>query len=380
MNYLSLVLILLFTISLIIFVLEKWSPIPIHILPPLPSPVKPSPSPILRNSPSATRTPSFSPSPTPYFGPRPETIIVSGPQENAYLTDQIRVTFRFGALWPDLKEIVYETKLTPLDKDWQTTENNFRAYDLLAGDHTYLFEVRAKTKEGIVDLTPSQRRFRAVLSPYLNKIKIVSVKKPANDQEIMKITLYNDSGSKVNLTGWQIVNSLGVSFVLPKVVETYEQGKPNYLSDLLLNDGDYLILIGKESPLGVDFRLNRCFGYLTYLFNFPFSFSKNCPRPEPEEISSLSPNCQNFLLSLSACEIPSATKINQLDPLCQSYIYNQLNYSSCLNTYRYDRDFYEREWYIFVGRNLFQINNISLESGWVKLLDQNGQLVSFYQF
>lgn len=379
-----LLIILLIVFALLTFILQHWSPVEVKFLPSLPknSPSlflkNPSPSPKMVSSPLPTP-----PSTTPYFGPRPETLILAGPEENSHLTQETKISFRFGAIWPNLEEITFETKLTPLEKDWQTTFNNFRSYNLLAGDHFYTFEVRAKTKEGIIDLTPAQRSFRATLSPYLGKVKIISVQKPKNEEELMKIVIRNESGSPLNLTNWQIFTSLGTNFKFPKVTDLFEQGKIPYLTDLNLNDGDYLILIGDQSPLNVDFRLNRCFGYLTSLYNFKFSFYKNCPHPQPEEINFLSPSCQNFLYSLSSCEIPSATKISQLDLLCQNYIYNKLNYQNCVNTYRYDRSFYEKEWYVFTGKNLFKLDNdivINPVSWWIKLIDQNGQLVDFYQF
>jgi len=325
-----------------------------------------------------TPTHIYTGTPNPYSGMRPETVILSGPQNGAVIDDDIEATFYFAAIWPgDLKNISFETKLSGVDADWQTTYGNSRTIRLLSGDKNYLFQVRAKTSDGIYDLTPAQRSFEAKISSYLDKVQITSASPGQYPYSIMRITLSN-SGSDVDISGWTL-QSYTVKYSIPTGTNLYNPASPGASADIIFKSGDYLTIIGQPSPIGANYRWNKCLGYLNYSPSptpTP-NFDNNCPTPDNFEISNLSISCQNYVRTLWACQIPTSADITNydLDSQCQNFITNRLNYSGCVNRYRYDSDFSSRNWYVYSGNNFLLPDHDKLI-----LRDSQGAAVDFYSY
>ena len=328
------------------------------------------------NTSTPVSSPSLTPSPTPYSGSRPETVILSGPEEGEFVKDEATVVFHFAAIWPgDMKDISFETKVSGIDNDWQGTSVTSRSFILLAGDHTYKFQVRAKTKDGIYDLTPAERNFRSRVSEYIGKVKIISAYPGRFPNQIMKITIRNDAGS-LKITNWTIESTKG-KFNIPAGIGLYDPSIINQTSDIVLNSGDYLFIFGQTSPMDMNFRLNRCFGYLNNLYNFEPDLPRNCPYPERSELNNLSLSCQNYILNLSACEIPKSEDLNNLvgEADCRSFAESRFNYSGCLKRYRYSTDFFEREWYTYSTTDFLSLDHDNLI-----LRDKEGLFVDSYNY
>ncbi|MCX6761181.1 MAG: hypothetical protein NTZ84_03730 [Candidatus Nealsonbacteria bacterium] len=95
-----------------------------------------------------------------------DTLIVSGPKNNEIITDTDQVTFKFRArVYPESigSNIVFETKVSGIDSDWQETGSNSRTIRLKTGTNKYTFSVRAKSG-GFIDNTPETRTFTATVS------------------------------------------------------------------------------------------------------------------------------------------------------------------------------------------------------------------------
>lgn len=318
-------------------------------------------------------SPTPTPTPTPYTGSRPETSIISGPAEGEVIKDEAVAVFHFIGTWDgDQSNISFETKISEIDSDWQSTSVSSRSIELLSGDHTYTFQVRAKTSDGIYDLTPAQRTFRAVISSAMGKVKIISVSPGKYPNQIMKITIRNDADASVDVTGWTIESTSG-KISIPQATELYD---PTILAtansaDITLKKSDYLYVFGESSPMDLNFKLNKCFGYLNSTYNFNPDLPNQCPTPDRSEMTGTSLACQNYILRLSSCEIPNAQELNDLnDSTCSSFANSRLTYNGCISRYRYDADFYKNEWYIYVGTNFVKEKEES-----VILRDGNGLLV-----
>ncbi len=321
-----------------------------------------------------TNTPS--PSATPYTGIRPDTAVVSGPANDEFVKDSAVVIFHYVAIWNgDMNGMTFETKLSGVDSDWQTTSMNARSIILPAGDRNYTFQVRAKTKDGIIDLTAAERTFRAVVSENMGKVKIISATPGRYPNQAMKITLRND-GPAINITGWTLTAGSG-KFVVPTGKEVYNSTSNDEARNIVLNSGDYLFVYGQNSPMDMNFKINKCFGYLNTTYNFEPDLPNSCPRPEKSEMTGVSIACQNYLLGLSTCQIPNSNELNKYveDSACRTFATSQLNYTGCFNRYRYDIDFLGREWYTYSGVNIMKEKDDALT-----LRDAGGLYIDEYTY
>jgi hypothetical protein len=314
------------------------------------------------------------PQPTVYTGPRPETVIVNGPKDWEEVSTTPYVVFQYIALWEgDFRDILFETKVDEIDKDWQRSSGNSRVIQLLPGEHTYHFQVRATTKDGIYDFTPAMRIFRGNISSKTSNVKINSVIPYASPQ---KIIIFN-SGPDIDLTNWTIETSAGF-FTITTGVRLFRPDSQTIHQNIILKTGDSLVVVEGSSPLSFNFYLNRCFGYLTNEYNFNSLFIKDCPRPSYTDISYFSSACQQFINNLDTCQIPSSNDINRFsnDPACQQFIKDYYHYSSCVDRYQSAPDFFKKEWYVFANRGQF----ISTSHDRIVLRDDEGLVVDTYQY
>lgn len=324
-----------------------------------------------------TPVPTVSGTPNPYAGIRPETVIISGPQAGAVIDNDRKATFYFATIWPgDLSNITFETKVTGIDSDWQSTYSNSRTIQLSPGDKNYVFQVRAKTSDGVYDLTPAERNFQAKISSYLDKVKISSVSPGQYPYSVMRITLANNA-SLINITGWTLASNT-VKYSIPTAANIYNPA--TYQADNInLKNGDYLVVLGQTSPIKNNYHLNKCLGYLNSSPSPTPSpnFYNNCPRPDQSEIANLNISCQNYVSGLASCQLPKAADYEDynIDGPCLNFMNSRLNYNGCVQRYHYDSDFFSREWYVYSGNNFLLSDHDKLI-----LRDSAGLLVDVYSY
>ncbi|HPD55559.1 MAG TPA: hypothetical protein PLR11_01990 [Candidatus Paceibacterota bacterium] len=360
---------LLIALVIVLFAL-RYSPVPV-----------PLPGAGSNNSYIQTATPY----PTPYTGPRPETVIVNGPKDWEEVSTTPYVIFQYVAIWDgDLRDILFETKVDEIDKDWQQSTANSRVIHLLPGKHVYHFHVRATTKDGISDNTPATRTFWGNISEKTG-VKITNAFPRSVPQ---KLIIFN-SGPEIDVSDWTIETSFGSSTITTGLaagvgsttvitgVRLFYPHSSIVYQNISLKTGDSLIVVGQKSPSGFNFYLNRCFGYLDADYNFGSLFPKDCPRPSYTEISYFSSACQQFINSLGVCQIPSATDINRFnnDPACQQFLKDYYRYSTCVDRYQSSPDFFKREWYVFAKDQFMNVNHDR-----IVLRDGDGLVVDAYQY
>ena len=237
------------------------------------------------------------------------TYITSGPREGEIINETNKVVFEFGSKVSPAEiegRITYETKVEEFDENWKKTSSEERTINLPPGPKKYTFLVRAKINN-VIDRTPAKRTFTINTSPYFSKVKI-SRAQPKSSSRPSLITLSIQLGreEEINITGWNIKGKKG-SFVIPGGIEKYNPYyNPVPSESIFAKRSDTIYLSGASNPLGkgINFRPNKCLGYLTIHRDFPISLSKNCPRPEKEEISHLEICCQEFIQDLGRCKIP----------------------------------------------------------------------------
>jgi len=309
-----------------------------------------------------------------------DTHIVSGPEEGKVIEDTNEVTFEFGAeISPeDTKgKIYFEIMFEGLDEKWSSTTVK-KITKKLPDPKEYTFLVRAKIQE-VCDPTPAKRTFKINVSPYFGKVKISGTKlKTSSSPSLITLSTGLKKEEEINITKWSIRGKKG-SFVIPKAIERYRHLYEQEPEDIVIEYGDKVYLSGAPGPLGrnINFRPNKCMGYLTNYHSFPISISKNCPRPIKEEISYLEPCCQTFINGLSRCEAPDYSQNLKVlfDPDCISFINNNLNYEGCFKNYSSDADFLQKSWHIYMDTDF-----LSKECDTLYLRDRNNLLVDKYDY
>ena len=205
----------------------------------------------------------------------------------------------------------------------------------------------------------------STVSQYIGKIDISRLRK-ANERTSSVITLRVKpyKGEPINLYGFKIKTRKGIF---------------NVSQSIIIKEQLTVYLVGDSNPLqtGDSFRANKCFGYLSKLKNLYPSFSARCSAPKLEDLPSLTPYCQDFIIKSRSCKMPnySADFKISTDSNCVSYILEYYTYSGCLKRSSKDDDFLSKYWYIFINKNIVEELHDT-----IYLYDKNDLLVDKYTY
>jgi hypothetical protein len=178
---------------------------------------------------------------------------------------------------------------------------------------------------------------------------------------------------RVNITGWTVKSNKGF-FKIPRAQEVYSSGGTE--GDIYLRSGDRVNLYSSQGPKG-NFRLNKCMGYLADFNAFNPALPKSCPTIARSEVSAMSGRCQEYILSLRACEIPVANPPVPIDDsVCHAFL-SALNYVGCVNQHRSDPNFLDSEWRVWIGGDLSIFDPLHDK---VQLIDGEGRVVDEYVY
>lgn len=309
----------------------------------------------------------------------PTVFITEKPPAEINLT---RATFGYSGTNPTgpVSELTWETFLDGYDAYWQGPASNYTmAINLPAVNKTYTFYVRSRNKDGKIASRPASYSFRvAGFSPIYAQLKINDVRRSGGTEtdEYVKITNY--STASVNITGLIFKNKNNEAVSIPKGSEYLYLQNGDSLKDIILDPSKSAIVFSGFSPVGKNFRLNKCTGYLNYFYNFSPSLYQECPKPTDQEIFAFSKNCRDYINALHVCASPNTADLKvAFDSQCTNYLISTFNYSSCVSRYRYDPDFLKNDWYFYLNRKTSYWDDQRDE---VKLLDQNNNLIDSYNY
>ena len=199
---------------------------------------------------------------------------------------------------------------------------------------------------------------RKTESQYKGKVTLAYVnrsKDPA--QEYVVIRVNGNATTSILVTGWTLHSTnTGVTMTIPKATYLYFTRTINTENDIYLEPSDTLYLITGISPNGASFKLNKCSGYLTQFQTFVPYISNNCPAPRKEDLSSIkkiisNDACLDYIESFPSCRVQTKNLPVTWTYECTHFIYDKLNYPSCLNTHKGDKDFYQHEWRVYLKRS-----------------------------
>ena len=222
------------------------------------------------------------------------------------------------------------------------------------------------------------------LSPLSEYISLRAGSLGGNDpkNEYLEIEVSNNAPSRINITGFTIKSAVsGRGTDIRKATILPFTGVLNVEETIYLSPGDRAYLITGRSPNGYSFKENKCVGYLGQYNHYPSLPS--CPSPRDEILPFIGATyrntCFDYIDSISSCTVPTLdfeTSLS-LGYDCAQYVTTKINYSECLKKHRNDRDFYGKQWWIYLNYD---------EPLWdtrreiVLLQDLNKQTVAYFEY
>lgn len=309
----------------------------------------------------------------------PTTFITEKPQAEIGATTQ--VSFRYSGNNPSgpLSELSWDTFLDGFDARWVPTTAYTRVINLPAVDKTYTFYVRSRNKEGKVDPRPASFSFTVSgFSTAYKQLKITGVKRSGAFLADEYVKIGNPSKENVNVTGLTLKNKKNETIIISTAIETLYLASGDYEKNIILEPGKTLTVFSGASPIGKNFRLNKCTGYLNSYYNFSPKLPQECPKPLDQSLVSLSKNCQDYVKALGPCVPPNTADIKvTYDKQCTDYLLETFNYSNCIVKNQIYPDFLKNDWYVYLNRVSGFLDDAHDD---VKLLDRNNDLIDISSY
>jgi len=314
----------------------------------------------------------------------PETIILSGPEKDKILNTS-EIVFKYSGTNPlgPNNDLTFETFLFGYDTKWQNQGSKYeKTYDLSKDkdkNKTYIFYVRAKNKQGYIDASPVSWKFSVGLSSSYGEVKIKKVNIKNDNFRDDYIVLMSDNKETVNITGW-VIKTNKSDFKIPQAIKDLNNSfSIKEYSDIILNYKDEVIISMGTSPVGINFKVNKCSGYFNNSYDFYPSLKNDCPELKESEYSHLKKSCRDFIKDLDKCEMPDYSNNWNVssDSQCVNFINSNFSYSKCYLNYHYDMDFLKSEWRVFINKSsdFFDNNNDR-----ILLKDKSGMIVDEYEY
>ena len=218
----------------------------------------------------------------------------------------------------------------------------------------------------------------AQLSPYYGEIKIGNVS-PGSYNGVAQFSLnasYGGLKAPIDVTGWRLSSNSG-QVIIPQAIADYTPGGSGFPGDITLGSGETLNVYSSASPIVQNLRLNACTGYLNNTYTFVPALPQSCAAAyDRSAIATFSGSCQNYILSIWGCSVPTANRINSFsnEPACQSFLNTKFGYSACYYANRFQPNFFSNIWDAWIGGPL----NLDPSHDRLLLWDKQGLLVDEY--
>lgn len=215
---------------------------------------------------------------------------------------------------------------------------------------------------------------RSQLSPYFHRVRITNAVPNGDQQQITLNAQLDNNTTGIKVTGWSLkANASGE--LIPRAIKTYNTLAPLQWGSIVLTNGQSLQIFSNTNPLGVNFRLNECTGYLNTYNYFAPQLPQDCPVPSHTDIFTFSGACQDYIMSLGQCQIPSLdAPVPSNDYACRGYL-PKLTYEGCVTAHKDDGNFLGSEWWVWTDKPI--LDNLHDR---VLLYDTKGLLVDEFDY
>lgn len=232
----------------------------------------------------------------------------------------------------------FQIKVLPIFKDWKYSGKYFQISNIPNENITIIARaVNKNLQTGKEDIL----NFKSTLSPFAKNLKI-TLTRFSSPQEIQ---IQNIGTSSVNLEGFKIKTSL-INLTLEKTNKVLYPLLFETKESLILNPGERLILLAQKSPIGINFKINRCLHFYPGLENFK---EGTCFLPEIPNY--LPAKCKEKISRLTCRFIDLNTISKEFGFFyeCQKFVEENFTYKGCFEKNNQKKDFHENKWYYFLG-------------------------------
>ncbi len=179
------------------------------------------------------------------------------------------------------------------------------------------------------------------------------------------IILDNTGPNNIAISGLKVRNKRNEEATIPGD----ENGNP-----ISLNKRERAVIVTGQSPMGFNFKLNECSAYLNNSQNFVPQINSTCRSiKELPGVQNLKDQCRIFINRMPSCQIPSINANSNIDDECAQFLAEHASYQGCVNDFKNEPGFDQREWRIYLGRSQeFWDNNYEI----IQLIDPSGKVVS----
>ncbi len=209
-------------------------------------------------------------------------------------------------------------------------------------------------------------------SSYKGKVNIGSVYFSNFGQISLRSSYF--SNQSVDITGFKIKSAKKGETIIGKAMSIPQFDSAS--SDIQLSSGNPVDIIVGSSPLGNNFRINNCFGWLSGIYNLSYSLDY-CPgNVNIQQLSDLDSSCVDLILRTNSCRMPNEDTLNGQSGKCRNWVEKNMNYSACIANHKNDSNFY-KAWEMYTGNNnrIFDPLHDKIERR-----DKNGLLIDSYEY
>ena len=223
-------------------------------------------------------------------------------------------------------------------------------------------------------------------SPYYSKVRLSWLSgradiNPDNQYFVLSINLKKEES--LNITGWYLQSSLTGYYTIIGGASLLPFPFTRADSDIILQQGDRVILTKGFSSIGISFRTNKCTGFFSENRAFNPSLSLECPLPRDEKLPLFSNDldrheeCVKIIERLPRCQTINSEFIRKLPDTvtesCKTYLTTKINYNTCVANHFSDTSFPGNEYRVFFNKfgPLWRTSHDT-----IGLYDENGLLVS----
>lgn len=171
--------------------------------------------------------------------------------------------------------------------------------------------------------------------------------------------------SKVNISGLRLQNRDNISAAI---------GRDENNNNISLDYGERALVATGESPLGKNFKINKCSGYFNQQNSFSPSIFSSCPSisnlPLPKNLNN---RCVDYIESLPGCIMPNINADTGIDNTCVEFVTQHASYAGCVADHKNDSDFDQHEWRVYLGKNSEMWGN---KHELIQLFDQLWKLIT----
>lgn len=221
-------------------------------------------------------------------------------------------------------------------------------------------------------------------SKYSDLVYISYISRSTNPvNEVVQIRTRGNASTTVLISGWTLKSeSTGQSVTIPKATYLFFANTVNSEEDIVLTGNEAVYLVTGYSPNGASFKINKCSGYLSQFQSWNPGLPYSCPSPRNENLSSIPKTvnndaCLDYIDSMPSCRIQTSNLPANWSYECTNFIYTKINYPTCVDTHKNDKDFWGKEWRVYLKRNA-RLWKDKRES--VVLYDNEGKIVSKYTY